>query len=505
VFAALHLPEFAAVAALRPFPELRALPCAVVADRRQTGQAKAPLIAVNPAAAGWGVSPGWSAARARSRCPELRLVPRDPGGESLLALDLLQLAESLTPDFEQTRPDTLLLDLTANRHATPPGQKQLPGLRFRTAATPDLCLLAILAEPPPPRPASPRPKAEHHWELPDFDPLPIAFILAADLPGAAAILPTLQAWGIRTLGELQRLPGPELAERLGPDAARLQRILKGTRERPLRLHRQSQTFVSITHFEEPANHLETLLFAFKKLLDELSKQLENSHQSASKIRFNLLFETIDPLEHVITLPEPLGSAGSLMRPLQAVVETLRLAAPVAALELELSPVHAGGAQRAWFGPRLRQPQRWADTLSHLEALLGPGNLGIPALENSHRPDAFRLRAVPGSLAGPAPVTADAHGHPPASPIPLRRFRPPLRASVATGTEAGDPSPRPLALLGGPYPGSITRCRGPFPLSGGWWSPTAWQQIEWDVQLANGQLLRLAYRPPGDWRIEGIYS
>lgn len=510
LFGALHLPAFPAVAALRTFPELRALPCAVVADQRSTGQAKAPLLAVNPAAAAWDLVPGWSAARARSRCPELRIIPRDPRSEELLSLELLQLAESLTPDFEQTRPDTLVLDLSSNRHpAPPPARDHLPGLRFRTAATPDLCLLAAFAEPPPGRAGG-----DHHWEPADFGPLPIELMLCAAIPGTARLLPTLQAWGIRSLGDFQQLPAPELSERLGPHAARLQSILNGGGQRPLRLHRQAKTFVQNSCFETPISHTEPLLFELKRLLDELCKPLESNHLAVGKIRLKLLFESADPLERHLTLPEPLASPATLIRPLQTIIESLRLPAPVVALELEFSPVEAGGAQRAWFGPRLRQPHRWADTLSHLEALLGPGNLGIATMENSHRPDTFQLRAAPGSLAGdrPAPPAdgpdarqTDDSRLPPASPIPLRRFRPPLRVAVATGSGDGDhPGPRPLALLGGPHPGTITHRRGPFPLSGNWWSPVAWQQVEWDVQLAEGQLLRLAYRPPGDWRIEGIY-
>src|ERR1700686_136603 len=75
-----------------------------------------------------------------------------------------------------------------------------------------------------------------------------------------------------------------------------------------------------------------------------------------------------------------------------------------------------------FETALRDPARLSETLARLIGLLGPDRVGTPVLEETHRPDAFRmepfawqLKEKPGE---PAPLPASA----------LRRFRAPVPAS-----------------------------------------------------------------------------
>jgi hypothetical protein len=77
--------------------------------------------------------------------------------------------------------------------------------------------------------------------------------------------------------------------------------------------------------------------------------------------------------------------------------------------------------------------------------------------------------------------------------------------VAVATSGEGLHPRPLALLSGPHPGPITKRRGPYPMSGDWWNPqSVWQRLEWDIEMENHHLLRLAFLPPDQWQLEGRY-
>ncbi len=496
MFGAIYLPAFEAVAALDHLSALRGLPCAVLAEHGETEKAKAKalILAVNPPAAAWGIIPGWTVARARARCAELRTFPRNPDREKQLTARLLELADSLTPDFEQTQADTLLLDLHGNPQAQlHPPPRHLPGLRFRRAATPEIALLAAFDDSA---------SSDRFIQKEDLHSLPFDLIRCASFPGAEDLLGVLQTWGIRTFGEFLRLPATDLAERLGPQARHLHRVLNGRSERLLRLHRPNPTFAGSVSFEQEATSWEPLLFEAKRLLDTLCARLQASHRAAKEVVIQLLFEAHDPFVRRLSLPEPEVLPSRLLPPLQAILEPLRMPAPVVGLALELLPVKPQGAQRAWFGPQLRQPHRCPETLLRLETLLVEENIGIPVPEDSHRPDAFRLQPPDALPSKPAP-SATSPPPLPVSPIPLRRFRPPPRIRVATDP-AGSP-PRPLALLGGPHAGTVVASRGPFPVSGNWWSERPWQQLEWDVQLDTGRLLRLAHHPPDDWRIEGLYD
>jgi len=53
-------------------------------------------------------------------------------------------------------------------------------------------------------------------------------------------------------------------------------------------------------------------------------------------------------------------------------------------------------------------------------------------------------------------------------------------------------------------GAIRAVLGPYRASGGWWESDCWSTEEWDVEMEDGGLYRLA-RVGEEWRIEGSYD
>ena len=404
---------------------------------------------------------------------------------------ILEYADSISPDYELTKPGTWIIALARE---TSIGQAPAPRLRFGKSTHPDLAHLVAVSESATAAAAGLPPLFTHK----DLDPLPANTIARAGWDDYPKILATLHLWGLLTLGDFRQLPRQETAERMGPAAMRLHDTLNHKNQRLLRTFHKPESFVKSICFDHSIESIDALLFQCHKILQVLCSQLIENYLSAASIRLNLIFPTNDSMCHKLALPEPTVSPAVLLRLLHACLEGLRLSEAVIGLEIELEATRPVAAQREYLGRQISQPGRWADTLSRLEALLGPGRVGIACMESSHRPDAFRVHpptyqpevaAVPSLL--------------PATPLPLLRFRPPLPVAVAT---SGDEAyPRPLALLSGPHPGPITRRRGPFPMSGDWWNaPSGWQRIEWDIELESRHLLRLALLPPDQWQIEGRY-
>ena len=55
-------------------------------------------------------------------------------------------------------------------------------------------------------------------------------------------------------------------------------------------------------------------------------------------------------------------------------------------------------------------------------------------------------------------------------------------------------------------GRVVACAGPWRTSGRWWTldRAGWDRDEWDVELADGGVYRLARdRATGQWEIEGV--
>jgi protein ImuB len=494
MFAALHIPDSSAAALLRHRPEWGEMPCAVLAVSAvddEGGKGKLPIHAVNPAARFAGIAAGWKLNRALVRCPDLRVLLREPAAEADLLADLVAMGESLTPDLEITAGDTLTLDLSGRRGDLEEGFSSMElsnvELWHALAATPDLAALAARCRQTCGRQISPA----------DLAPLPLG--LLHTLAGKSQALRLLDLWGLKNLGEFMKLPRQALTDRLGPEAGGWHDILHAKSCRLLRLHRPPESLAQRVDLEDVIEDLDFLVFQLKRMLHTLSGRLASRHLAVATLELRLILEHGGSVPRRIRLPEPQHTVEGMLAPLQIWLDSLQLDDAVCAVELDAETTFATAVQREWYGRQLPEPARWAETLAKLEALLGPGRVGYPVPLASHAPDAFRMVAA----ADMPPVVAGAAAKP-ACPFPLHRYRP--ARAIAVNHEIRASLPHPVELLNGPFPGKVIDCRGPFPFSGSWWDMQAsWNRLEWDIQLESRHLLRLVLRPPDHWELDGIYA
>lgn len=486
MFAAIHLPDLAVAAALRERSDQRDQPCAVLAPGHQQSAAKLPLLALNRPARQTGLSVGWPLNRALVRCPNLKILDRAPHQEALLLQEVLVFAESLTPDFERSSADTVILDLTRCRTSSNLAIEDfwLEGVTvvFALGESPDLAHVLACQ------------RAVDGGEAIERFPLKAILPISKD----ASSLPLLKLWGVKTLGDLMELPRQALCERLGSEVGRWHDVLHGKQCRKLRCNQPPETWQQSIEFEDPLVSTDQVLFALKRLLHRLAEQLALRHLAVKSLQLGFFIESQESLTRILRFPEPLASAEQLFPPLQAMVGSLQLTGPLLRLSLDAESTLASQGQRQWFEQRIAQPARWAETLAKLEAMVGEGRMGIPQPQDSHAPDGFVMRSARGAE---RPLAACRET--PACSVPLHRFRPSREVSVAH--EMSGAWPRPLAILNGMHVGEITALRGPFPSSGAWWqADVAWSRLEWDIQLSGRELLRLAFESPHQWQLEGIY-
>ena len=77
--------------------------------------------------------------------------------------------------------------------------------------------------------------------------------------------------------------------------------------------------------------------------------------------------------------------------LQTHLENFRSEHPIVAVALSAEPIKPAGEQFGLFETTLRNPHQLSETLARLTALLGGDRIGTPVLEETHRPDAFRMQ------------------------------------------------------------------------------------------------------------------
>jgi protein ImuB len=338
--------------------------------------------------------------------------------------------------------------------------------------------------------------------------LPVAMVSAIG-EELSEHLPTLGRWGLRTFGEVAALAPADLHARLGAAGLTLHRIACGRDDGALVPHIDAARFEASIDLEWPIDALEPLSFVLARLLEPLSAALERADRGASAIELALTLVTREVVVRRLELPAPMRDARTFRTLLLLQLESQPVTDAVDCVAIRLEPTPARIIQYSLLERARPSPETLSTLVARLEALMGAGRVGAPALVDSHEPGAFALRPLGPGAWGLGP--GDKSPSPPQAPSPkpqapiLRRFRLPVPARVAM--EGG----RPVRVttsrrsLGG---GRVLECAGPWRSSGGWWSGAhisqrKWNKDEWDVALPDGMYRIYRDRDAGGWFIEGV--
>jgi protein ImuB len=308
---------------------------------------------------------------------------------------------------------------------------------------------------------------------------------------------TLGAWGVRTFAEFAALPNDEVAARLGQSAVRFQRLARGEGSRPLLVGRPAESYEERVELDDPVSLLEPLLFILSRALGALCGRLVSHGEAAGEVSLGFDLEGGERHARRIRLPFPVWRARTLLRLVRADLEARPPHAAVTAVGVSLRGVPPRRLQGGLYVPQSPEPEKLELTLARIRGLVGEENVGVAELLDTHRPDAFVLRPLELSTAGPAtstPVPTPAPGR-----LGFRYFRPPLPAKV--GTKGGRPS---RLRTEGPS-GKVFIASGPWRSSGDWWTAEEWERDEWDVALADGAVYRLVLDAGAGWFVEGCYD
>lgn len=496
MFAAIYIPNFQLQAQLRNPHEPKPV---ALAESSPGRDGKTRIVALNDAARTMKIEIGMTAAQGQARFGDLIVLHRSQKLEQEAQEILLRLANSWTPDFEDTGPGVSTLDLVRDRcgdewelgweaveHLA---EKHSLRARVGFAETPDLALL-VAKRADPVRSIFGNNGDDFLMDLP---------VEALDPPPDIAMVLTL--WGINTVRDFLALPEDEITGRFGSDSRDLRDLVSGKKSRLLRLVRPPKDFSLTTEFDHEMETLEPLLFTMRRILETICTRLSKAWLCAGEIHLQLYFSRGTNYQRIFRVPDPTADVELLFRILHAHLEDFTAKSPITALRLEAKPARPLRQQLHLFESGLRDPNRFAETLARLEALLGSENVGTPAQSNTHRPDSFRMLPFHEIKNNASP--------PPRIGLPLRRFRPSVFVEVTLCSEHR----HPLKIHSVAIAGLVRDYRGPWSFSGEWWrgkndSKPRWSRVEWDIEISNrngGGLYLLVQEKGNDWKLEGVYG
>ena len=530
LWVAIHLPQLA-LEAFTPSPQPspasgrgggaspHSTPVVVIdAEQRQQN-----VLAGNAAAYAAGVRPGQSLNAAIAFASQLEAHPRDAGQERERLVRLAVWCQQFTPLVSLEPGNELLLEVKGSLALFGGAHALLAQL---AAGLREQGLSAQLALTPTPRSALWLARAGEGGgegqtivEKPEELVRRLAPVSLRCLRWPEELLAQLTSLGLRTVGDLMRLPRSGLARRLGQDSLdELDRAL-GRRADVRRRFRRPQRFDARRALDHEIESAAGLVAACKPLLDELQAFLRERQAAVAVLALELKHRSQPRTRLRIGLAAPSGDIAHLRALLEERLASLSLPAPAIALRLhsgallEQVPVagnlkieeRAGVCARVDALPRLLE--RLRARLGH-EAVFGVGTV------EDHRPEcAWRMLEMPSPQPSPAKRGQISKSDPSlrrggerCGPLPLEE-----RAGVRG---AG----RPLWLCAEPQwlsgKNPITRGRAPLELlSGperietGWWDG---REVLRDYFIARDERgVRLwIYRDrcePHGWYLHGLFG
>ena len=364
------------------------------------------------------------------------------------------------------------------------------------------------------------------------------------------ILAILHKWGIHTLGRFAALDKEQVGARLGPEAVRMWERANGQSNRLLKLVRPPESFEESFEFENEIETAEPLLFMLRRFLEQLSLRLSALYLVVKELTLRITFANPSTVrwdefagankqqyERAFKIPQPTNDVDLLFRMVHTHLENFKSEYAITAVSLDAQPTKPPKQQFGLFETTLRNPNQLSETLARLTALLGVDRVGTPVLDETHRPDAFRiepfawessrtgfqrvgLAGVPACDTTGGQDACSPHSHDGCAPLSaaLRRFRPPTSATVFISENV------PAHFQSKKIRGKLVDQRGPYLASGNWWDEKIWSRSEWDLQLENNVLVRCHQSPPSlklpptlasarragaagveKWEIDGIYD
>jgi len=498
LYACIALREFAAQAMMRLRPGLRTEACVVL-------EGTPPLetvCAMNMRAQKLSLAAGMT--RAEAETFPVTLLTRSTNEEQTARAALLSCAAHFTPRIEECARGTTylsVLDIAGTGQLFGVPQKLAADLMERLHAVGLAAVVAVAANYHVARCLALARNSgfcmiSAGQERAALAPLPLTVL---ELTEKQAV--TFTGWGIRTLGELAALPEAQLVARMGQSAKHLRQLALGSAPHLFIPLEESLALEEMIELDTPVDLLDSLLFVLRVLLERLLARAVNDLVALAAVTVTLKLE--GGREHVRTVRPALpGNDLQLwMKLVQLDLTAHPPQATILALALAAETGSRSKVQLGLFTPQAPEPDRLDVTLARLRSLVGDGCVGMPVLQDAHRPDGFKVEPFRASVASSDATEVNASG---TARGALRALRPPEPLSITLRGKA----PEDFVFRAARY--CVERAYGPWVASGDWWNPTLWAVQQWDVIARNSarELLYccITFEPIEKiWLMAGLYD
>jgi protein ImuB len=356
----------------------------VVVYRESAGRAI--IHACNRAAFERGIRPAATVAAARALCKELRACPHEPVAEQRLLHRLARWALEFSSDVSLYATNAVMLEIRGSLRLFG-GMKALinrieAGLEQRTTCH-------RLGVTPAPRAA--------FWLAQNGSQTIVTNV--DRLAGAVRMLPIermdidrkqrvrLERSGIRTVGDLLRLPRDGLARRFGTDLMKQLDQALARESEPMPAYRPTERFSAEHEFYAPTSDLGLIKPAVLDLLRQLELFLTERQAATQQIDCLFAYEKEAATVVDVGCRRSIRSADAFAALLNTHLDRLRLKAEVVAVTIRCRRIERCVAEQLDLFERTPAAEHgWQQLLARMEARLGRYSLQCLGLQADHRPE-----------------------------------------------------------------------------------------------------------------------
>jgi protein ImuB len=470
------------------------------------------VLVASPAAREEGVRRGLRKREAQGRCPHLIVLEHDPGRDMRAFEPVLAAVEGIAAGVETLRAGACAL--AARGPARYYGGEAAAAERIVEQIAQECAVEAQAGIAEGTFAAGLAARAG--VIVPDGETAEFLAGLSIAAIGRPNLVDLLRRLGIHTLGEFAALPGADVLDRFGFDAALAHRLAGGRDERPLAPRRTPADLDVSETFDEPIERVDAAAFAARGLAERLHDRLGAHGLACTRLAIEAVTETGEELVRTWR-HDGLLSVNAIADRLRWQLEGWtrgRGDRKIARLRLVPEGVleHLGLQPGLW-GEAGEERDRAHRALSRVQGLLGPDAV-LTAVLDGGRADQSRIRLVawgderaaqgaqapwPGRIPGPSPATV----YP--EPIPAEVLDEDHRPVQVSGRL--ELSGRPASVRVGDETEfvEVKGWAGPWPVDERWWAEgEARRAARFQLLLADARAFS-AVLQNGAWHMEALYD
>ncbi|MBX3283371.1 MAG: hypothetical protein KF756_12970 [Acidobacteria bacterium] len=299
--------------------------------------------------------------------------------------------------------------------------------------------------------------------------------------------------GVRNIGELLAIPRDELSRRYGRDFDRVIKRIEQRGERLLTPNIRESRVAWSFDLDQAVEDFEQLIFILNHGLERLFARVANYGKSSDHIDITLRLADRSRHRYEIKASFPTLDRGFWLKLINLRVSLEPPAAAISAVEVITHFTKPRPDQRGLYAVSKPEPESLLLTAGKLKKLVGKYDVGTPVLLNERVALPFRLDA------DALPVGKEKCAEDTPRPvIAFTYFRPARRAEV----EIRD---RKITYVRTrEFAGPVIEHGGVWRAASKWWTSDGWKTQEWDVEVENAGVYRLALAN-GEWLVVGEYD